>query len=259
MEALARFGYVTRGFVYALIGILALLAAFGTGGETTGTNGALQIIVRQPFGKILLSLITVGLLGYVLWRFTQAIKDPGKKGSDCKGLILRLGYAASGLFYLAISFNAALFVLGNGSSGDTKTKQDWTAMLMQQPFGRWLVGLVGALVIGVGFYKIYLACRVKFHRKYNLKNLGAIQEKMLVNICRFGIAARGIVFVMTGFFIIEAAKNYNPQEVKGLDGTLLTLAQQPYGKILLTLMALGLIAFAVCSVFKVRYRQIEIS
>ena len=65
--------------------------------------------------------------------------------------------------------------------------------------------------------------------------------------------------MMTGFFIIEAAKNYNPQKVKGLDGALLTLARQPYGKVLLSIAALGLIAFAVCSLLKVRYRNIEIN
>lgn len=259
MEALARFGYITRGFVYALIGILTLCAAFGIGGKTTGTNGALQMIARQPFGRILLALFVVGLLGYVFWRFVQAIKDPGNKGIDCKGSILRLGYGASGLFYLGIAYNAVSLLLGDGSINNTKTKQDWTAMLMQQPFGRWLVGLVGAIVIGVGFYKIYLAYKVKFHRKHNLDKLGAIQKKTLVHISRFGIASRGVVFVMTGFFIVNAAKNYNPQEVKGLDGALLTLARQPYGKVLLTIAALGLIAFAVCSLLKVRYRQIEIN
>lgn len=259
METLARFGYITRSFVYTIIGVLTLCAAFGIGGKTTGTNGALQIIAKQPFGRILLALVAVGLLGYVLWRFVQVIKDPGNKGTNCKGTILRLGYGASGLFYLGIAFNAALLVLGNGSSNDTKTKQDWTAMLMQQPFGRWLVGLVGAIVIGVGFYKIYFAGKVKFRKKHDVKKLGSLQEKTLVNISRFGIAARGVVFIMTGFFVIEAAKNYNPQKVKGLDGALLTLARQPYGKVLLSIAALGLIAFAVCSLLKVRYRNIEIN
>ena len=75
METLARFGYITRSFVYAIIGVLTLCAAFGIGGKTTGTNGALQIIARQPFGRILLALVAVGLLGYVLWRFVQAIKE----------------------------------------------------------------------------------------------------------------------------------------------------------------------------------------
>ena len=177
METLARFGCITRSFVYTIIGVLTLCAAFGIGGKTTGTNGALQIIAKQPFGRILLALVAVGLLGYVLWRFVQAIKDPGNKGSDCKGAILRLGYRASGLFYLGIAFNAALLVFGNGSSDDTKTKQDWTAMLMQQPFGRWLVGLVGAIVIGVGFYKIYFAGKVKFRNKHDVKKLGSLPGK----------------------------------------------------------------------------------
>ncbi|WP_036488468.1 DUF1206 domain-containing protein, partial [Myxosarcina sp. GI1] len=130
---------------------------------------------------------------------------------------------------------------------------------MQQPFGRWLVGLVGAIIIGIGFYKIYFACRVKFHRKHRIEKLGTIQEQTLVHISRFGIAARGVVFTIAGFFVVDAAKNYNPQEVKGLDGALLTLALQPYGKVLLTIAALGLIAFAVCLLLKVRYRRVEIN
>lgn len=85
METFARFGYVAKGFVYGAIGILALLAAFSFGGETTDTSGALQAISQQPFGQILLVLITIGLVGYVIWRLIQAIVDPRDKGTDAKG------------------------------------------------------------------------------------------------------------------------------------------------------------------------------
>ena len=260
METLARFGYVAKGFVYAAIGVLALLAAFTTGGKTTGTSGALQTISNQPFGQILLILIAIGLVGYVIWRLIQAVNDPENKGTDAKGIFSRLGYAFSGLAYAGVAFNAALLAFGNnsGSSGGSSSKQNWTATVMQQPFGRWLVGIAGALIIGIGFYRIYCAYKTKFHKKLNLSELSAKQEKWLVNISRFGIAARGVVFVMIGFFVIEAAKNYNPQNVKGLDGALLTLAQQPYGKVLLALMALGLIAYAVYLCLQARYRNIEI-
>ena len=261
METLARFGYVAKGFVYGAIGILALLAAFTTGGKTTGTSGALQTIANQPFGQILLILIAIGLVGYVIWRLVQAFKDPENKGTDAKGIFSRLGYALSGLAYAGVAFNAALLAFGNssGSSGGSSSKQDWTATIMQQPFGRWLVGIGGALIIGIGFYRIYEAYKTKFRKQLDLSELSAKQEKWLVNISRFGIAARGVVFVMIGFFVIEAAENYNPQNVKGLDGALLVLAQQPYGKVLLGLMALGLIAYAVYLCLQARYRDIEIN
>ena len=260
METLARFGYVAKGFVYGAIGILALMAAFSVGGgQTTGTTGALHAIARQPFGQILLLLIAIGLVGYALWRLIQAFNDPEDKGSDAKGIFARLGYAMSGLAYVGVAFNAALLAFGSGGgSGGSSSKQDWTATVMQQPFGRWLVGIGGALIIGIGFYRIYEAYKTKFRKQLNLSELSSQQENWLVNISRFGIAARGVVFIMLGFFVLQAAKNYDPQNVKGLDGALFTLTQQPFGKVLLTLMALGLIAYAIYLFLQARYRQIKI-
>ena len=261
METFARFGYTAKGFVYAAIGILALLAAFSVGGKTTGTTGALETISTKPFGKILLGLIAIGLVGYVIWRLIQAISDPENKGSDAKGIFSRLGYAFSGVAYAGVALNAGLLAISSskGGSGGSDSKQDWTAMVLQQPFGRWLVGLGGALVIGIGLWRIYRAYKIKFRKKLDLNELNPTQEKWLVNISRFGIAARGVVFMMIGFFVLQAAKSYDPEKVKGLDGALLTLSQQPYGKVLLTLMALGLIAYAIYLFLQARYRDIRIN
>ena len=259
METFARFGYAAKGFVYGAIGILALLAAFNTGGKTTDTTGALQAIAAQPFGQILLILIALGLVGYVIWRFTQAINDPRDKGTDAKGIVTRLGYIFSGIAYAGVALNAALLAIGSSNSGGGNSKQDWTAMVMQQPFGRWLVGIAGAITIGIGFWRLYQAYKIKFRKKLNLSELNSEQEDWLVNISRFGIAARGVVFVMIGFFILQAAHQYNPEKVRGLDGALLTLAQQPFGKVLLTLMALGLVSYAVYLLLQARYRRIQTS
>lgn len=260
METFARFGYAAKGFVYAAIGILALLAAFSIGGEATDTTGALQAISRQPFGKILLGLIAIGLVGYVIWRLIQAINDPADKGTDAKGIFTRLGYLLSGLAYIGVAINAGLLALSSSNGGSSgNSKQDWTAMVMEQPFGRWLVGIGGALVIGIGLWRIYRAYKIKFRKKLNLSELNSKQQNWLVNISRFGIAARGVVFMMIGFFILQAAKNYDPQKVKGLDGALLTLTQQPFGKVLLALMALGLISYAVYLFLQARYRQIKLN
>ncbi|WP_019503670.1 DUF1206 domain-containing protein [Pleurocapsa sp. PCC 7319] len=260
METFARFGYTAKGFVYSAIGILALLAAFGIGGETTDTTGALEEIATQPFGKILLALIAFGLVGYVMWRLVQAINDPQNKGTDAKGIITRLGYVLSGVSYAGVAANAALLAIGSSNSGSGgNSKQDWTAMVMEQPLGRWLVGLVGAVVIGIGFWRLYEAYKIKFRKKLDLSELSWQYKDWLINICRFGIAARGVVFIMIGFFVLQAAHQFNPNKVKGLDGALLTLTQQPYGKVLLALMALGLIAYAVSLLVQARYGRIKIN
>src|SRR3954451_2717274 len=56
IERLARAGYLAKGVVYLLIGILALQAAAGAGGRTTGTTGAFRVLLRQPLGHWLLWL-----------------------------------------------------------------------------------------------------------------------------------------------------------------------------------------------------------
>ena len=257
VERLARFGYATKGVVYGLIGLLAVTAALTSGGKSTGTNGALRTIAAQPFGQFLLILIAVGLVGYAIWRFVQAIKDPDNKGTDAKGIASRIGYAISGLIYGALAFNAALLAIGSASSGGESSKQTWTARLLSQPFGQWLVGTVGAVIIGVGLYYIYKAYRIKFRKKLNLRELDYDQEKLIVNICRFGITARGVIFIMLGFFLIQAARQYDASEVQGLDGALQVVASQPYGKFLLAVVALGLVAYGIYMGVQSRYRVIS--
>jgi large-conductance mechanosensitive channel len=272
MEKLARLGYATKGIVYGIIGILAVMAAFTAGGQTTGTQGALGFISAQPFGQFLLALTAFGLLAYAIWRLIEAILDPEHKeamqgsehkGSDAKSIAKRVGYAISGLLYGALAAQAILIVIGKmsqsqASSGGNNSKSDWTAWVMQQPFGRWIIGLVGAIIIGVGFYRIYKAYKVKFRRKLNLAELDREQTTWVVRISRIGIAARGVVFVLTGFFLLQASTQYDPNEVKGLDGILGTLAVQPYGKFLLALVAIGLVAYAIYMLVQSRYRRIDV-
>src|SRR5579863_3830870 len=92
-ELLARLGYIAKGVVYLIIGVLAARVAIGDGGKTTDNRGALQEIYRQPFGQLLLSVMVVGLIGYALWCFLRAVMDADGKGSDAKGVVARTGYA----------------------------------------------------------------------------------------------------------------------------------------------------------------------
>lgn len=186
------------------------------------------------------------------------IEDPEHHGSDAKGIASRIGAALSGLAYAGVATNAALLAIGSGNSGSGgNSKQDWTAMVMQQPFGRWLVGLAGVIIIGVGCWRIYQAYKVKFRKRLNLSELDSQKQNWLVNISRFGIAARGVVFIIIGFFVLQAAHYSNPNQVKGLDGALYSLTQQPFGKFLLAVVAFGLVAYAVYLFVQARYRKMN--
>jgi hypothetical protein len=258
VEPLARFGYTAKGIVYGLVGILAAQAAFGSGGKTTDSRGALQTILEQPFGQFLLGLIAIGLGGYVLWSLVQAVMDTENHGTDAKGIAQRLSYVGAALVYTGLALTAARLALGSSSSGGSNASQDWTARLLAQPFGQWLVGTIGAAIIGFGFYHFYRAYTAKFRRKLKLNEMSENEKAWATRMGRFGLAARGVVFGVIGFFLIQAARSSNASEVRGLGGALAALASQPYGPWLLGLVALGLVAYGIYNLVLARYRQMVI-
>jgi hypothetical protein len=259
-ERLARLGYAAKGVVYFTVGLLAAQAAIGAGGRTTDTSGALQAIVNQPFGKFLLSIVTLGLIGYALLRFVETFLDPEHSGQrlDAKRIIQRLGYAFSAFAYTGLALTAVKLILGSGG-GDSNSTQDWTARFLAQPFGQWLVAAAGVIAIGVGISYLYQAYKGKFRRHFKWQQMSATQQTWAMRLGRFGIAARGIVFGIIGIFLIQAARHSNASQAKGLGGALAVLAGQPYGPWILGVVALGLIAYGIYSVVEARYRRIATS
>ncbi|MBF6613290.1 MAG: DUF1206 domain-containing protein [Chloroflexi bacterium] len=258
VERLARFGYLVRGLLYALVGLLAVQVAAGVGGQTTDKNGAIAAIAAQPYGKFLLVLVVIGLIGYSLWGFVRAILDPLKRGTDPKGLAVRGGYIVSGLSYGALVIPAMSFILGNGGGGNgSNGSQDITARLLTAPFGVWLVGLVGVVGMIGGLGQMYQAYSADFKKDFKSAEMSADEMKWATRIGRFGLAARGVVFVMLGFFVLQAALQVDPKAAKGLDGALQTLARQPQGPWLLGIVALGLISFGVYSILCARWIRVK--
>lgn len=257
MEQLARFGFAAKGIVYFVVGLLAVQAAFTTGGKTTDTNGALATIIDQPFGTFLLILVTIGLIGYALWRAVQTIFDPEHSGEpiSAKHIVKRIGYAFSALAYTGLALTAVKLILGTENSKGSTT-QDWTARFMAQPFGRWLVGLAGLVVIGVGISYLYQAYKAKFQEHFQQHQMTETERNWAKWMGQFGIAARGVVFCIIGLFLILAALHANAGEARGLDGALAALAQQPFGPWLLGIVALGFIAYSIYSLIEARYRRI---
>lgn len=258
VEWLARLGFAAKGVVYSLIGVLAIQYAFGQGGQTTGSTGALETIAGEPFGQILLGLIALGLVGYSVWQFMRAAMDTESQGSDAEGVVKRIGYAASGIIYFGLAMVAGGLAIGSAIGGGGGSNiSDWTATVMSQPFGRWLVGIGGVIVIGVGLYRIYKGYSTKFQEKLNLGEMSETERKWTVRFGRAGLAAQGIVFAMIGSFFVQAAVQYQPSEARGLGGALQTLAEQSYGPWLLTIVALGLVAHGIYMFILARYRRIE--
>lgn len=261
MEHLARAGYTAKGGLYLIIGILAIQAALGSGGDTEGSRGAIHHIAQQPFGQILLGITMFGLVAYALWRFVQAGFDVEQQGSDASGLLKRGGYVLSGLLYLALGYEAATILfdwhlLGGGGGGNSE--QAMTARVLSKPGGQWLIGIVGAGTIALGIYHFYKAATAKFMDQFKTSAMSGKERQWARRTGQFGIGARGVIFCMLGAFLIQAALQSQPSEARGLDGALQTLAGQPYGPWLLFIVAAGLAAYGLFCFTRARYRHFPV-
>lgn len=253
-----RFGFMSKGIVYGMIGVLAALAAFGSGGAKTGTSGALQAIAKMPFGEVVLWIIGIGLIGYILWEFILAIKDPENEGTGAKGLIKRTGYFISGIIYANLAFGAIKLASHTGNAGSGNSEKTISAKLMEQPFGVWLVGIVGAIIIGYGIYELFKGGKEKFMSSFKTNEMNNKERKIARLSGKLGLISRGIVLTMVGFFFVRTAYTHNPNQSKGLGGALTELASQPFGQFLLAIVAIGLILYGVYQVIRGRYQYMNL-
>lgn len=251
---LARAGYLTRGIVYLIVGWMAVQAAIagGEAGKTTGTRGALLEVLEEPFGKFMVGLLVIGLVGYALWRFVGAVTDADHHGKDAKGIAVRIGLFVSAVTHTLLAIFAIGLITGSGSGG-SGGGGDWTAELLGTGWGKWVVGLVGLAVIGAGLAQGYKAVKGKYKKRLSIDRQ---KLRWVSPVCIFGLISRGVVFVIIGVFFILSALHLNPGKAKGMKGALIALRGEPYGGVLFIVVAFGLIAFAVYSMVQARYRRI---
>jgi len=258
---LARLGYASKGVVYVTIGVLAARAALTTGGQTTDTRGAVERIGEQPFGQAMLFVLALGLLGYALWQAVRSVLDPEGQGHQPKGVVKRAGYGMVALAYISLavfSFTLASRGRGPGSGGGDGT-DDWTARLMNQPFGPWLVGLVGLGVLGVAARQLWMAVRKDFLKWLDLGSLDARTRQGVTRLGQIGIAARAVVLALIGWFLLQAAWTETPSRAGGMGEALRTLERTPLGPWLLALVSVGVIAYGLYAVAQGRYRRIRVA
>jgi len=257
VEKAARVGYAAKGVVYALIGGLAVAAVVGGAGDgqVGGGQEAVQTIGQQSFGQVLLVLTAIGLFGYSLWRFVQAYFDPEHAQGDKAGTLKRIGYVASGAVHVMLGVAAIQMATGSvgGSGGKTTYIRD---LMLVDTIGPILVLAVGVFIIGFALYQFYKAATAKFVSELKTHEMSRTAQTWVVRIARLGLAARAVVFSIIGVFVLKAAANTNPSQVKGVGGALHEIASQPFGAVLLVLVASGLAAYGAYQITLAKYRKI---
>lgn len=251
-EWLSRAGFVARGIVYVLVGILAIKLAGGSNGTNASQQGAMRTIAAQPLGNVMLIVVAIGLGGYAFWRLTRAIVGHGPEDSDSG--MERVAAAASGIAYAILCALAVEILLGSGGGSGSAKKP--TAGVLGWPGGTWLVGIAGVALVCVGLYQGYRAITTDFLEDSKTEKMGPGTRKWIAWIGRIGHLARMLVFCLIGIFLVDAAVNANARKAVGLDGALAKVDHASYGPLLLGLVAAGLIAFGVYSLSDARFRRI---
>jgi hypothetical protein len=256
LERLQRLGYVVRGVLYGMMGLLALGVALGIGGAATDQKGGLTVLVSNPFGKPILILVIVGLAAYSIWGFVRAIFDPLHRGKDAGGLIERLGYAWSGLAYAALTLFALQFLAGGQTGAQGDTTPTMVASLLAKPAGGFLTVVAGLVAIAAGLGQFVQAWRADFLKDLKLGEMSGDERKLAERLGRAGMVARGVTFSLVGWFLVDAGLNNDANRAHGFGGAFVFLLTQPFGRLLVGAVALGFVALGLHSFMAARWMRL---
>ncbi|MEO5680607.1 MAG: DUF1206 domain-containing protein [Acidimicrobiales bacterium] len=256
LDRAARVGLASRGLLYLTVAVLAAGIALGSASQTADKQGAVQALADKPFGSVLLVVLIGGFVGLALWQATEAAWGRRDEDDDTKRMVKRAASAGKVLLYGALAATTASVLFGRAKSGGDQQETAWTAKVLDLPGGRLLVGAAGLAVIAAGGWLVARGVRRKFEKHLDTASMPRPLCRATTVGGAVGHTARGLVAGLAGLLLVKAAVSYDPQQAKGIDGTLRTIAAQPYGKVLLLLAAAGLAAFGLFCFVEARYRRL---
>ncbi len=259
IEITGKIGLVSLGIVYLLIGTLTFAAALnlGNASEQGKVSQVLAWIQEQIFGQILLAIITLGLLCYTVWRFIEAIMDTDNKGNGIRGLALRVSYLSYGVIYAALTYYATklLFTRGISSNDDETTRASMAQKLLELPYGRWLVGAFALGTAGVGIFQLYLSLSGTYRQIIEECKIDTRAKEILIRSGQVGYVARAVVWLIVGYFLLQAAIQSDSSEAGDTD-TALNYLEYQYGSWTLALTGLGLVCYGIFQFARAKYQPI---
>ena len=250
-----RGGFVVYGVIHLALAWLALQIAFGHQGRNASSTGAIQTLAKQPFGEFLVWVITIGMFVLALWRLLEAwvgheYYDSGKKW---RKKAVSLGKA---IIYGAIGVSALGVALGSGGGGKKGGKSgtdSFTAKVMDLPFGQVLVGAIGLAIIAYGVNMAYRGWTEKFLEHLDAEGKSSEASTAYRWVGKVGYIAKGAAVAAVGGLFLYAAITHDPKKSGGLDQALGKIAAEPYGQLLLTLIAAGIACYGLFCFARARH------
>lgn len=254
---LGRLAIATQGILYVVVGLLAVKVAAGDRGADASQKGAIQTVARQPYGKVLLVAVVLGVASHALWRLALAIRgEPGDEdGTSAVKRAANLGRAA---IYVSFSAAALGLLFGSGSSsssGGSEREQKSTALVLSWPGGTLIVMAAGIAIIGAGVWNLRRAVTRSFLEKLDRSSIDQSKERTVEVLGIAGYAARGLAYGLIGWFLLNAGRQNDSSETEGLDGALSKLASTSYGPTALRILAVGFVLFGAFRVLDAILRR----
>ena len=258
LEHLARIGLIAYGVVHLLVAWLALQLAWGWGAQSADQSGAMATLAESPIGKPLLWIVAVGLIALAVWQAAEVLR--WRSGWSASGKARTKALRKSGnalvkaIIYITLAVLAIKFATGNGESS-SQSQQETTSGVFDWPAGQWLVGAAGLVLIGVGVWHVRKGLNKHFLKQIDTSDASPAALRLVTRLGQVGFPGKGVAIALVGGLLVWAAVTFDPSKAQGLDGALHTVREAPFGRILLTLVALGIAAFGAFCLVRARYPE----
>jgi len=254
LDRVARAGLIAYGVVYLLLAWVCVQLALGDHSEDASPSGALHALAQQPFGKVLVWAVALGMLLLVVWRVIEAVF--GHRAHDGSTRIrLRLASAGKAVVYAALGVIAIRVAVGSSSSSSSsESSRGMTAKVMDLPGGQWIVAAIGlgVIVYGVGLVIVH-GWQEKFAEDLQTEGKLGWSGAAYLLLGKVGHIAKGAVLAAVGGLVCYAGVTHEPEKSGGLDQALQKVLEQPFGPYLLMAVGAGIACYGLFSLAQARH------
>jgi len=253
LDGAIRLGLVAYGVVHLLIAWLALQLALGHSADSPSNQGAMHELAGKPFGTVLIWTVAIGMFCLVVWRILEGAVGH-RDEDDQKRWLLRLGSWGKAIVYAVVGISAVKVATGGGSGGSSRSQgRSTTARLLDLPAGPWIVGAVALGILGYGANMIRRGLAEKYREHLTAEGKSGESGRAYLWLGKYGYLAKGVAIGVVGSLFGYAAVSHDPNKSGGLDQALRTVLEQPFGPVLLAVIALGLGSYGLFCLARARH------
>ena len=224
------------GAVYAAVGVVAARIAFlGSRDRIAGMAGALRFLLARPHGQLVVAAVVVGVAAFAIWHLAETRRR--------RGFFVRAGHVVAALGYAALGWTGIRLLLRvRGGRAATRRGLEW---LLSQPWGPSALTVAGGVVLAVAASQVFQALSGRLRDRFAPARARDGATRLAMAIARFGLASRGVVFAIVGWFMIRTASESDPRQFREIGGALTVLSKTMAGPWLMGAVAVGLVAYAL--------------